>query len=78
MSFIALQFFLAHMHPWVKGIQFYTNEGPHSFPRGDNNQIAKIHLQNLKTFSQTTRPISPKLGTKHPWVKGGRDSGVSK
>ena len=58
------------MHLWVKVSQFYTNEGPHPFPRGDNYEIAKIHLRNLKIFSKTTGPISTKLGTMHPWVKG--------
>ena len=33
-------------------------------------EIAKIHWQNLKIFSRTTGPISTKLGTMHPWVKG--------
>ena len=37
---------------------------------GDNYEIAKIHGRNLKIFSRTTEPISTKLGTKHPWVKG--------
>ena len=47
------------------------NEGPHPFPRRDNYEIAKIHWQNIKIlFSRTTEPISTKLGTKHPWVKG--------
>ena len=33
------------MHPWVKGIQVYSNEGPRPFPRGGNNEIAKkIHV----------------------------------
>ena len=38
--------------------------------RGDNYEIAKIHWRNLKNFSRTTGPISPKLSAKHPWVKG--------
>ena len=59
------------MHPWVKGIQVCSNEGRHPFPRGDNNEIAKIHLQNLKIFfSRTARLLSNKLGTLHPWMKG--------
>ena len=46
-------------------------EGPRPFPRGDNYEIVKIHWRNLKIFfSRTTEPISTKLGTKHPWVKG--------
>ena len=62
---------LGTKHPWVKGIQVCSNEGPHPFPRGDNYNTAKIHWQNLKIFfSRTTEPISTKLGTKHFWVKG--------
>ena len=39
------------------------------FPRGDNYEIAKNTLTNLKTiFSRTTGPISTKLGTKHSLV----------
>ena len=52
-------------------IQDCSNEVPRPFPRGNNYEIAKIHLGNLKNvFSRTTEPISTKLGTKHPWVKG--------
>ena len=62
---------LGTKHPWVKGIQVYSNKGPFAFPRADNYEIAKIHLQNLKIFfSRTTEPFSTKLDTKHPWVKG--------
>ena len=36
-----------------------------------NYEIVKIHWRNLKIFfSRTTEPISTKLFTKHPWVKG--------
>ena len=57
-------------HPWVKGIQVCSNEGPHLFPRGHNYEIVKIHWRNLKIFfSRTTGPISTQFGTKHPWVK---------
>ena len=34
---------LGAKHPWVKGIEVYSNEGPRPFPRGDNYKIAKIH-----------------------------------
>ena len=62
---------LGTKHPWVKGIQFCSNEGPRPFPRGDNYQIAKIHWQILKIYSsRTAGPISTKLGIIHPWVKG--------
>ena len=59
------------MHPWVKGIQVCSNEGPRPFPRGDDYKLAKIHWRNLKiVISRTTEPISTKLGTKHPWERG--------
>ena len=57
-------------HSWVQGIQVCTNEGPRPFPRGDYFEIVKTHWWKLKIFSRTTEPISTKLGTKHPWVKG--------
>ena len=34
---------LGTKHPWVKGIQVYSNEGAHTFPRGNNYEIEKIH-----------------------------------
>ena len=54
-----------------RGFKFVcTNEGPLSFPRGDNYELAKIHWPNFKIFfSNTTGLISTKLGTKHPWAK---------
>ena len=59
------------MHLWVKGIQVCSNVGPCLFWRRDNYEIAKTHRWNFKIFcSRTTGPISTKLGTKHPWVKG--------
>ena len=33
---------LAQSTSWVKGIKVYSNEGPRRFPRGDNDEIAKI------------------------------------
>ena len=57
------------MHLWVKGIQLCSIEGPALFPRGDNYEIVKIHLRNLKIFfSRTTRIIFTKLATMHPSV----------
>ena len=45
-------------------------EWPHPFPKGDINEIAKIHRLIFKIiFSKTTRTISNKLGTKHRCVK---------
>ena len=62
---------LCTKHPWMKGIQICSNEGPCFFSRGDNYKMVKIHWRNLKIFfSRTTEPISTKLGTKHPWMKG--------
>ena len=62
---------LGTKYPWVKGIQVCSNEGPRPFPRGDNKEIAKIHVRTFKIFFlKTTEPISTKLGTKHPWVMG--------
>ena len=55
------------MHPWVNGIQVYSNAGPRPFPRGDNNEIAKkiftkfknLLLQNhLSYFNQTWHKAS--------------------
>ena len=39
-------------HSMVMGIHVYSNEGPYLFPRRDNNEIAKIHWQTLKSCSQ--------------------------
>ena len=59
------------MHPWVKVIQVFANEGPNPFPRGDDYEISKIHRQNFKNpLLQNGCLISTKLGTMHPWMKG--------
>ena len=34
----------------VKGIHICSNDDPHLFPRGDNNEIAKFHLRNFKNI----------------------------
>ena len=58
-------------YPWVKGIQVCSNEGQRPSQRRDNYEITKINWQLLKIFfSRTTGPISTKLGTKYPWLKG--------
>ena len=58
---------LGAKHPWVKGIQVCSNEGPHSFPRGNNYKICKntfmkfknLLLQNYwATFNQTWHKAS--------------------
>ena len=62
---------LGTMHLWVKEIQVRAKEGPRPFSRGDDYEIAKIHWRNWKIlFSRTTEPISTKLWTKHPWMRG--------
>ena len=33
--------------PLVKGIQVSPNEGPHPFPRGDDNKIAKKYIDEI-------------------------------
>ena len=49
----------------------FCKRRPCPFPRGGNNDIAKIHWRILKIFfSRTSKPNSTKLGTEHPWVNG--------
>ena len=56
----------------VKGIQACSNEGPHHIPRGDKNEIAKIHVHHkiLKSFPGITKPISTKPSIKLPLLEG--------
>ena len=55
-------------------IQVYSNKGPRPFPRGDNNEIAKIHGRNSKSFfSRSIGPISTKLGTKQLRIMGTKE-----
>ena len=55
----------------MKGIQVNSNGGQHPFPLRNDNEKENNHLQNLIIlFSRTTGPISTKLGTNHPCVKG--------
>ena len=42
---------LAIKHSWMKRIQVWSNEGQCTFPRRDNNEIAKIYWRNLKFSS---------------------------
>ena len=54
-----------------RGFKFVQIKGPSLFQGEIITQIAKIYWSYLKIFfSRTTGPISNKLGTKHPWVKG--------
>ena len=41
---------LGTKHPWVKGTQVCSNEGPRAFPRGNNFGIAKNTLTKLKNL----------------------------
>ena len=60
-----------HKTSLVVGIQFFFRWIVRPIPRRDHNKIAKIHRRNFKTFfSTTTGPISNKIGSKYPWVKG--------
>ena len=43
-------------HPWVKGSQVCSNEGPCPFPRGDKNEIAKV-IDEIKKYS-SPEPLS--------------------
>jgi hypothetical protein len=44
-------------HPYLKGIQYCTNQGPGHFQRGDNLKNAKMGWNHLKIFfSRTTEP----------------------
>ena len=48
---------LGTYHPWVKGLQFCSNDGPGPHQRGDNHKNAKIGWCHLKIFfSRTTGP----------------------
>jgi hypothetical protein len=57
-------------YPWEEGILNCSNEGDCPFPRGYNRKRVKIHWKFVKIFSKTIWPISIKLGTNHPLVKG--------
>ena len=63
---------LGTKHSWVMESQVCSNEGSRHFPSGDNYEIAKLPWQIFKIYfiSRTTGPISTKLGTNYPWVKG--------
>ena len=50
-------------HPWVDGIKFFTNKGPHPSSNGDNTKIIKIYENYTSLCNQYGTPI------KHPWVE---------
>ena len=57
-------------HPWVDGIEIFTNKGPRPFLRGDNSKLINIYGEYFKNFYfRTTRPVSTNRGIKHPWVE---------
>ena len=39
---------LVTLHPWVKGIQVWLNEGPNPFPRRDYYKISENTLTKFK------------------------------
>ena len=57
-------------HPLVKEVQNCPNVGPCLFAGRGNDEL-KIYINwwNSKNVT-TTKPMSTKHGTKHPWVKG--------
>jgi hypothetical protein len=62
---------LSTNHPWGKRIKIYSNEERCLSLMGDNSKRVKIHEKYLKIFfSRTSGPISIKLGTNYPCIKG--------
>ena len=62
---------LGTKHPWMKGIQVCSNEGPRLFPRGDNYEIVKIHWRNWKNLLlQNHWANLNQTWHKASWVKG--------
>ena len=54
----------------VKRFQVYSNKGQVPFPKGDDNEIAKIYRYNFKIFfSRINRLILTNLDTKYPSEK---------
>jgi hypothetical protein len=53
--------------PFILGGRVF--KGQHPGPWGDNSERVNMHIKFLKT-SRTSRPVSIKLGTNHPLVKG--------
>ena len=52
---------LSTKHHWVKRIPVCLNQGSRPFPRGDNNEVDKIHWRYFKFFFfRTAGPISVK------------------
>ena len=49
-------------HPWVKGIQVCSNEGPRPFSREIIKKLEKYFDKFKNFFSRTAGPISTKLG----------------
>ena len=45
----------------MTGILVYSDEGLRLFPRGFDNDTAKIHWRNFKIIFRNIQPISPKL-----------------
>ena len=53
-----------------RGFNFFFQMKGHDLLSGDYYEIAKIQYTRKIFLSRTNRPISTKLGTKLPWVKG--------
>ena len=67
---------LGTKHPWVKGVQVSLNLVPNPFPRGDNYEIVKIPVWNLKIFFSRTRANFNQIW--HNEFLGGGDSSLFK
>ena len=69
---------LGQFHPnlaqsilWWWGLNFFSNEEPYLFQKGDYNKLIEIHWQNLNiVVSRTIGPYTTKLGTKRmKWIQ---------
>ena len=56
---------LSTKHPWVNGSQVCSNEGLCPFPRGDDNEIANIHVH-----MKFKNPVLKIQWAKHPCKHG--------
>ena len=49
---------LGTKHPWLKGIQVCSNEGPCSFPWGHNYEITKCNDERARTTNCEIGPVA--------------------
>ena len=60
-----LQNHRAKLHSWMKLLKVCSNEGSDHFPRGDNNEIAKLHLFFLSRHNQFLHKCSQMSDVAH-------------